>query len=96
MSQANGLDIPLGRASAAGATSGDISLPKMKFRDLEGTVRFFEKSGQGIPTSFLESLRSMIVVSEEFDFIIEGNSLADSLDPVRSRFCNSKGTISGP
>ena len=96
MLQTGDLEIPLRRAAAAGAPLGDISLTKTAFRDLEGTIRFFEKSGLGIPDSFLDSLRAVIVVSEECDFVPGGNSLTDSLDSFRSRVCNAEDHIVGP
>ena len=97
VSQTGDLEIPLGSsAAAAGAPLGDISLTEMEFRDLEGTIRFFEKLVLGIPDSFLDSLPAVIVISREFDFVIGGNSLADSLDSFHSLIDNSGDPIQVP
>ena len=56
----------------------------MCFSDLEATFRFFERSGLGIPDSFIDSLLAVIEYSNEF--VIVGNSLADSLVSFRALF----------
>ena len=45
----------LERAAAVGPPSGGSSLPKMNFRDIKGTIRFYQASGQDIPCSFIDS-----------------------------------------
>ena len=45
----------LGGPAAAGAPSGNSSLTRMSFSELEATVRFLESLGLGIPDSFLDS-----------------------------------------
>ena len=52
-----------------GVPSGASSLPQMGYRDLEDTVTgsCFENSGLDIPVSFIDSLRSVLVVSEEYN-----------------------------
>ena len=80
MSQKGGMGVPLGRAAAAGPLSSDTSLPTMQFRDVEGTIRYFQLPGQRIPSHFLETLRLAMVVSEERDFLVGGNASADSPD----------------
>ena len=83
------MDVSSGRAGGGGPSTDGIPLPKMEYRDLEGTSRFFQLSGQGIPPSFLSLLRGVIVVSHEFIFIIAGNSLASTLDIFNSLACPS-------
>ena len=54
-----------------GAPTGDYSLSKMSFSDLEATVRVFESTGLGIPDSFLDSLWNVIVYSAECNLLLE-------------------------
>ena len=45
-------------------------------------IRYVQLSGQSIPSHFLETLLSVMVVLEEHDFLVGGDALADSLDSV--------------
>ena len=96
MLHAGNLETTFGRAAAAGVSSSDTSFSKMSFSDLEATVRFFERSGLGIPDSFIDLLRAVIVYSNEFNFIIGGNSLADSFVLFCARLCSTEDPIPGP
>ena len=71
--------VPSGRAAAAGSLTSGTSLPHMQFRDVKGTVRYFQLLGHCIPDNFVETLCSVVVVSEEHNFIVSGDVLADSL-----------------
>ena len=86
MSQKGDVGDPSGRDAAVGPLSSGTSLLSMQFRDIEGTIRYFQLSGQSIPSHFLETLCSLMVVSEEHGFLVGGDALADSLDSaVNSR-----------
>ena len=52
----------------------------MQFRGVEGTVRYFQLSGQSIPGHFLETLHLVMVFSEEHNLLVGGDTLADSFD----------------
>ena len=55
-----------------------LPFPPCSFRLLRVRFKYFQLSGQRIPCHFLEAFRSVIVVSEEHDFL--GDALADLLD----------------
>ena len=59
------MGVLLGWAATSGPPSSGISLPEMLFRDVEGTVRYFQLSGENIPDHFLKTLHSVSVVSEK-------------------------------
>ena len=96
VSQTGDLETTLGRVAAAGVPSGDISLTKMEFSDLEATIRFFENSGLDIPYSVIDSLCAVVIYSDEFDFVVGGNSLADSLVSFRVCLFSTEDPIPGP
>ena len=86
VSQRGDVGVLPGWAAASGSLSSGISLPQMLFRDVEGTVCYFQLSGENIPDQFLETLCSVSVVSEEHNFIVVGDILADALfSAVHSR-----------
>ena len=95
-SQRGDLEIPMGWVVAGGPLSSGASLPQTCFRDLEGTISCFDRSGLDLPESFQNSLRSIPVVSVEYNFAIAGRTVVDSLASSHSRVCSSKDPIPGP
>ena len=69
VSHACDLETTLQRPAAAGVSLANSSLTKMSHSDLEATVSFFERSGLGMPDSFVDS-RVVIFYSDEFNFVI--------------------------
>ena len=76
--QKSGVGVPSGRVVAGRPLAGGTSLPSIQFGAVEGAIRYFQLSGQSIPSHFLETLHSVMVVSEEHD-LVGGDALADSL-----------------
>ena len=81
---------------AEGALSSGSSLPHVSFRDLEGTVSCCDRSGSDLPESFLDSLRSILVVSVDHGFAIADRTVVDSLASYCSLVCSFKDPIVGP
>ena len=84
-----------GGLATVSASDDTTSLPRMAFADLLATVQLLEGSGR-VPGAFLDTLRSYVIVAPEFDVIIGGALLADSIhafhypDPLRPK----EGTVS--
>ena len=79
LSQKGDVGVPSGRATAASSPTSDTSLPNMQFRDVEGTVCYFQLIGHYIPDYFVATLCSVVVASEEHNFMVSSDVLADSL-----------------
>ena len=86
----------MGWVVAGGPLSSGASFPQTCFRDLEGTISCFDRSGLDLPESFQNSLWSIPVVSVEYNFAIAGRTVVDSLASSHSRVCSSKDPIPGP
>ena len=77
------LGTTLGGPAAADAPTGGSSLPRLSFKDVLVTIRFFESSGGSVPDSFLESLHSVVIYLAEHSFAMGMASLADSITLFR-------------
>ena len=77
--QKGDVSVPSGRAAVANSLLSGNSLPHMQFRDVEGTVRYFQLLGHCIPDNLVVTLPSVVVVSKEHTFMVSGNVLADLL-----------------
>ena len=72
------LGTTLGGLAVVSASIYATSLPCMSFADLLAAFQFFEASGR-VPDSFLDTLRSYVIVAPDFDVAISGSSLADAI-----------------
>ena len=74
----DGLGSSLGGPATVSVSDNATSLPRMVFADLLATVQLLGGSGR-VPDSFLDTLRSYVIVAPEFNVIINGASLAYSI-----------------
>ena len=74
---------------------GVSSLPQLAFSDLIDRVRVYESLMGFVPDSYLASLRSFVVYSDEFGVAIGGDSLADSVRSFRQRLSDPHDPVPG-
>ena len=77
-----------GGPAAASSPTGGSSLPRLSFKDLLVTVRFFESSGGSVPDIFIKSLCNVAMYFTEHSFAMGGASLADSIISFCTRLSN--------
>ena len=78
----DGLGFSLGGPAAVSASDDATSLSRMSFSELLAMAQLLEHRGR-VPDSFIDSLREYVVVASEFDFAIDGASLADFIQSFR-------------
>ena len=78
----DGLGSSLGGPATVGASADADSLPRMVFANLLATVQLLEASGR-VPDSFVDTLRSYVILAPDFHVAIGGASLADSTRAFR-------------
>ena len=71
------------------------SLPQLAFSDLIDGVRVSESSMDFVPDSYLASLCSVVVYSDEFGVAIGGDLLADSVCSFRQRLSDPNDPVPG-
>ena len=74
---------------------GSSSLPQLAFSDLIDRVRVYESLMGFVPASYLDSLRSFVVYSDEFEVAIGGDSLTDSIRFFHQRLSDPLDPVPG-
>ena len=75
--------------------TGVTSLPRLTFAQVIDRVRVYESSVGYVPDSYLTSLHSFVVYSDEFDVAISGDLLVDSVRSFRQHLADPVDPVPG-